>query len=86
MEKIKYRYYYPENIELRKQLRKGDIALIAKASKKSRQLINMVYQGTRKMKPEVRQIHDTVVLFNKELETALGIKLDAEQEDAVISR
>jgi hypothetical protein len=80
MEKIKYRYYYPENIELRKQLRKGDIALIAKASKKSRQLINMVYQGARKMKPEVRRVHDTVVRFNKELENALGFKLDVEQE------
>jgi hypothetical protein len=86
MEKIKYRYYYPENIELRKQLRKGDIALIAKASKKSRQLINMVYRGTRKMKPNILEIHNTVVRFNKELEDALGLKLEAEQEEAVISR
>jgi hypothetical protein len=81
MEKIKYRYYYPENIELRKQLRKGDIALIAKASKKSRQLINMVYQGRRKMKPEVRKVHDTVVRFNKELEATLGFRLEIESDD-----
>lgn len=80
MEKVKYYYNYPENIELRKQLKKGDIKLIARASKKSRQLINMVYQGTRKMKPEVRKVHDTIVRFNKELEEALGFKLDVEQE------
>jgi hypothetical protein len=62
---------YPENIELRMQLKRGDIKLIARASKKSEQLIRKVFSGTRKMKPEVRCAYDTVVRFNTGLETAL---------------
>jgi hypothetical protein len=62
---------YPENVELKKQLKNGDMKLIARASKKSEQLIKKVFSGTRKMKPEVRRVYDTVVEFNAELERAL---------------
>jgi len=62
---------YPENIELRMQLKRGDIKLIARASKKSEQLIRKVFSGTRKMKPEVRRVYDIVIRFNAGLETAL---------------
>ncbi len=62
---------YPENLELKKKIRYGDIKLIARASKKSESLIKKIYSGTRKMKPEVRRVHDTVVRFNSELESAL---------------
>lgn len=62
---------YPENIELRMQLKRGDIKLIARASKKSEQLIRKVFSGTRKMKPEVRRVYDIVIRFNARLETAL---------------
>ena len=62
---------YPENIELRMKLKRGDIKLIARASKKSEQLIRKVFSGTRKMKPEVRYSYDTIIRFNDGLETAL---------------
>jgi hypothetical protein len=62
---------YPENVELKKQVKNGDMKLIARASKKSEQLIKKVFSGTRKMKPEVRRVYDTVVEFNAELERAL---------------
>jgi len=62
---------YPENIELRMKLKRGDIKLIARASKKSEQLIRKVFSGTRKMKPEVRYAYDTIIRFNDGLETAL---------------
>jgi hypothetical protein len=78
METNKYVYYYPENIELRKEIRRGDIKLIARASKKSEGLIIKIYSGTRKMKPEVRRVHDTVVRFNRELEKTLGFSLEPE--------
>ena len=76
MEKVKY----PENIELRKELRRSDIRLIARASKKSEELIRKVYSGTRKMKPAIRDIHDTIIRFNRELESVLGIALEPESE------
>lgn len=62
---------YPENLELKKKIKYGDIKLIARASKKSESLIKKVFSGTRKMKPEVRRVYDTVVHFNTELEIAL---------------
>lgn len=74
MENVKY----PENIELRKEIRYGDIRLIARASKKSESLIKKIYSGIRKMKPAVRRAHDTVVRFNAELEEALKFKLEPE--------
>ena len=74
MENVKYH----ENIKLKKALRHGDLKLIARASKKSEQMIIKVYSGTRKMKPEVRRVHDTVVRFNAELEEALRFKLEPE--------
>jgi hypothetical protein len=69
MENVKY----PENVELKKPLRDGDLKLIARASKKSEHLIRKVFSGTRKMKPEVRRVYDTVVRFNAELVDALGL-------------
>jgi hypothetical protein len=73
MEKIKYFYYYPENIELKKHLRKGDITLISRACKKSPTLIQKIFLGERKMKPEVRRVYDLVVRFNAELADVLGL-------------
>jgi hypothetical protein len=69
---------YPENIELKKRLRRGDIALIAQASGKSHPLVIKVFEGTRKMKPAVKRVYDIVVKMNGDLEQALGIKLTAE--------
>jgi hypothetical protein len=74
MENVKY----PENIKLRKEIRYGDIRLIARASKKSESLIKKIYSGIRKMKPEVRRVHDTVIRFNRELEKTLGFSLEPE--------
>lgn len=62
---------YPENVELKKELKRGDLKLIARATSKSEQLIKKVFSGTRKMKPEVRRVYDIVVYFNKELERVL---------------
>jgi len=67
MENVKY----PENIELKKKIKPCDIALIARASGKSEDLIRKVFQGNRKMKPAVRRVYDTVVKFNVALENAL---------------
>ena len=69
---------YPENIELRKKLKKGDISLIARASKKSDTLIKKVFAGERKLKPEVKRVFDLVVRCNAELEKATGVKLTPE--------
>jgi hypothetical protein len=70
MEKVKYTYSYPENIELKKTLRHGDIRLIAIASKKSKSLVEKIFSGRRRMKPEVKRVYDTVVRFNQELAAA----------------
>lgn len=72
MEKVKYNYYYPENIELKKHLQKGDIALISRASKKSPTMIQKIFLGERKMKPAVRRVYDLVVKFNAEMEAIIG--------------
>lgn len=69
---------YLENIELRKYLKKGDITLIARASKKSTNLILKVFYGTRRMKPEVKRVYDLVVRCNSELEKATGVRLTPE--------
>jgi hypothetical protein len=69
---------YPENIELRKKLKNGDLALIARASRKSLIMINKVFSGTRKMKPEVKRVFDLVVKCNTELEKVTGVKLTPE--------
>lgn len=69
---------YPENIELRKSLKNGDLALIARASRKSFILIAKVFSGTRKMKPGVKRVYDLVVRCNKELEKSTGVKLTPE--------
>ena len=64
---------YPENIELKKALRFGDIRAIARASGKSEGLINLIFMGTRRMKPEVRRVYDMVVDFNHSLDEIVPI-------------
>lgn len=70
MTSVKYTYNYPENIELKKALRHGDLKVIALASKKSKTYIEMIFQGRRRMNPKVREVYDTVVRFNRELADA----------------
>jgi hypothetical protein len=67
MRKVKY----PENIDLKKHLKRGDLKLIARASHKSEELIKKVFSGTRKMKPEVRRVYEIVVRLNSERESVL---------------
>jgi len=70
MGKVKYTYSYPENIELKKALRLGDLKIIALASKKSISYINMIFSGQRRMNHKVKEVYDTVVKFNQELAAA----------------
>jgi hypothetical protein len=60
---------YPENIELKKALKHGDICRIARTVGKSPELIKKIFSGTRRMKPDVRRVYDTVVRFNTEMDT-----------------
>ena len=69
---------YPENIELKKKLKKGDLKLIARTTRKSESLVQKIFTGSRRMKPEVKRAYDTVVRFNQELERTLGCRLEAE--------
>jgi hypothetical protein len=78
MDKVKYQYSYPENIELKKKLRNGDLALIARASKVSRSLVIKIFEGTRKMNPRVKRVYDLIVKCNSELEKYTGVKLTPE--------
>lgn len=66
------RVRYPEQKELRAQLKRGDIAVIAHATHRSRDFVNRVFNGERKLKPSVRQAYDIVVRMNRELDQALA--------------
>lgn len=58
---------FPEQVELKKELKQGDLALIAKVSQKSYSLVDKIFSGTRKMHPKVFSVYDVVVRFNREL-------------------
>jgi hypothetical protein len=60
---------YPENLELKKALKHGDISRIARTVGRSPELIKKIFSGTRRMKPHVRRVYDTVVRFNNEMDT-----------------
>jgi hypothetical protein len=60
---------YPENINLKKALKYGDISRIAKTAGRSPELIKKIFSGTRRMKPDVRRIYDAIIRFNAELDS-----------------
>ncbi|OGX23364.1 MAG: hypothetical protein A3K54_00185 [Omnitrophica WOR_2 bacterium RBG_13_44_8] len=61
---------YPENVELKKALRHGDLKVISLASKKSQTYIEMIFRGDRRMTSRIKEVYDTVVRFNQELAAA----------------
>lgn len=69
---------YPENIELKKKLRRGDMKLIAAASRKTDVMVAKVFAGTRRMKPDMLRVYDIIVRFNNEIEHTLGIRMEPE--------
>lgn len=71
------RVKYPEQRELRAQLKRGDIVVIAHATRRSPDFIHRVFTGERKLKPAVRRAYDIVVRMNRELDQALaGLEAD----------
>ena len=67
MSKVKF----PENIELSKRLRHGDIKLIAKATNRSYSLINMIFCGMRRLTPRVESAYKIVAEMNEDMERIL---------------
>ena len=77
MQKKKYTYDYPEQRELSKGLRQGDVKLIADKTGYSPGTVSLMCKGKRKMQDNVRKVIEQLVLINKQIE-----KIKVEQEIA----
>jgi len=62
-----YSYYYPEQVELFKDLEGGDISYIARKVKKSRQYIGLMSKGKRKITPAVEKLVHKLTSLRKEI-------------------
>jgi hypothetical protein len=72
MDKVKYFYSYPENIEMAGLLKDGDMVLISKASGMSYKMVHSIFNGRRRMNAKVRAVYDVLVEMNSELEGTFG--------------
>ncbi|MBI9055481.1 MAG: hypothetical protein JEY96_16785 [Bacteroidales bacterium] len=62
-----YSYYYPEQVELFKDLESGDVSYIARKVGKSRQYIDLVSKGKRKITPTVKKVVEKLTSLRKEI-------------------
>ena len=77
MSKVKF----PENIELVKGLRFGDIKLIAKATGRSYNLVRMIFKGQRRLTPRVESAYRVVVKMNEDMERILLETIEKQPEN-----
>lgn len=65
-----YSYDYPEQVELFEGLESGDISYIARKVGKSRQYINLMSKGKRKITPAVEKLVEKMISLRKEIAEA----------------
>lgn len=68
MQKKKYTYNYPEQREISKGLRHGDIKFIAEKTGYVIQTISMMCRGERTMPERVRKVVKQLVSVNKQID------------------
>jgi len=77
MQKIKF----PENIELAKRLRHGDIKLIAKATNRSHSQGMAIFNGRRRLTPRIKSAYEIVIKMNNDMERALSEAMASQKEN-----
>ena len=71
MSQSKYSYDFPENRKLAKLLKSGDRLIIADKSGYKLNHIISVFQGRRKLKPDVEKIARQVIALNMSLKNKI---------------
>jgi len=77
MSKIKF----PENIELAKRLRLGDIRIIAKATNRSLCQVRLIFCGRRRLTPRIKSAYEIVIKMNDDMERALSEAMASQKEN-----
>lgn len=62
---------YPDNLELRKNLEKGDQVKIAKATGYTLGYINMIFTGRRKLPDRIRKAYDVLLKLKADMDRAM---------------
>jgi len=62
-----YKYDFPENRQISLFLRRGDKSIIAEKTGYTLQAIRKICKGERRMKPEIKQVIEQLILVNEQI-------------------